>query len=201
MSTVRTDCSTGSAGFRGLGPFDMVCSDDTRALRSFRLISDGCSGPDKRFEFVCDTVLQSANEFGSDVERETACNAADPNDKLEYWDRQPALCEDNEVMAALHFDTSCGDTEMKIKAICRPLGRTLSEASLDTACSEIKGKEVMYLDRHNVACSEGHALGRVRLTSDLSSGGSCSGDDMTLAYGCRATTEISATCTQTGSGE
>ena len=107
---------------------------------------------------------------------------------LEFWDRHPALCEDDEVMAALHFDTSCGNTQMRIKAICRPLGYTLSDASFDTACNEIKGKEVMYLDRHTVACSEGQALGRVRLTSDLSTVGSCSGDDMTLAYGCRITT-------------
>jgi len=138
----------------------------------------GCGGNQVRFDYDCDAIPNAAIRGGS-IQRKTGCNKL-RNQDLQYLDRHNVACGTDEVMQDWYIrQDTCGGDDMRIMYNCLPvLSQTCG--TFHTGCNAINGKEIIYLDRHQVSCPTHQPyLKRWQLKPD-----GCSSGNMRIEYDC-----------------
>merc|ERR1719446_1005225 len=74
--------------------------------------------------------------------------------------------------------TGCSGDDMKYEYECATVATT-GTATRSTGCNQMHGKELQYLDRHNVQCEAGEVMASFKVVRT-----GCSGDDMKYEYEC-----------------
>ena len=96
----------------------------------------------------------------------TACNpVVDMN--TAYLDRHPITCRNDELLTGFKMGSNtCVRSDWgNIEYNCKPTSGVSDTdvQTLSTACNEIDGTNINYLDRHNISCPDGRALTEFKL--------------------------------------
>jgi len=133
-------------------------------------------------KFKIDYTCKDLPPNTSIVSRSTSCTQA-YHENLEYLDRQDMACGDGEVLTQWHFVACNNDVHrgMRFDYKCAQVSVTASSAHA-TSCNEVDGKNIAYLDRHDVSCPSSEPF----ISSWKIARTTCSGSNQRVEYTCKS---------------
>ena len=113
-----------------------------------------------KIQYYC-TALPSGSS-GTETDRSTGCQ--DIGD-AQYFDRHQLDCADSEVLSEWQMH-KCTDTTYRVDYKCKAANIDNNHCEIkETQCDEVQGKELVWLDRHDVICETNqylHGFGQTR---------------------------------------